>query len=73
MRITRTDTGKSITATVADECPVRFPYHLTHHRIDSDFFEQTCNSGQSLDLSVGAFTSLATESVGLFAMTWSFV
>jgi len=42
-------------------------------RASADFVTQTCNSGSSLDLSVGAFTALAAESVGLFEMTWSFV
>ncbi|KAI5480022.1 expansin family protein [Pseudohyphozyma bogoriensis] len=44
--------GKSVTATVADECP-------------------TCSSEYSLDLSVGAFTALASTDAGVAAITWS--
>ncbi|PWN53165.1 barwin-like endoglucanase, partial [Violaceomyces palustris] len=54
VKITRNDTGKSITATCADECP-------------------TCTNTQSLDLSVAAFTALASESVGMFSITWEFI
>jgi len=43
--------GKSVTATVADECP-------------------TCASSTSIDLSVAAFTSLASEDVGEMQVTW---
>lgn len=45
--------GKSVTATVADECP-------------------TCASAYSIDLSVAAFTALASEDVGVVEVTWSF-
>ena len=44
--ITRTDTGKQVTAVVADMCP-------------------TCDNDTSLDLSLGAFNAIASESEGL--------
>jgi len=51
--LTNTDTGESVTATVADECP-------------------SCESAYSVDLSVGAFTALASESAGVFPLSWYF-
>jgi expansin (peptidoglycan-binding protein) len=32
----------------------------------------TCNNGNSLDLSVGAFNAIATESEGMVPISWSF-
>ena len=33
----------------------------------------TCVSSNSIDLSVGAFTAIATEDEGMVPITWSFV
>ncbi|GAA5821269.1 hypothetical protein JCM3770_007390 [Rhodotorula araucariae] len=52
--ITRSSTGKTITAVVADSCP-------------------TCVNNSCLDLSVAAFTALATEEEGMVPITWSFI
>jgi hypothetical protein len=49
-----TGLGKTMTATVADDCP-------------------TCDNANSLDMSVGLFTEFASEDVGEFDITWSFV
>ncbi|GAA5871812.1 hypothetical protein JCM3774_000306 [Rhodotorula dairenensis] len=52
--ITRTSTGKTIQATVADSCP-------------------TCVNNACLDLSVAAFTAIATEAEGMVDITWQFI
>lgn len=53
VHITNTKNGKSVTVTVADECP-------------------TCNNGNSIDLSTGAFTQIATEAEGEVPISWHF-
>ncbi|KPV78609.1 uncharacterized protein RHOBADRAFT_51056 [Rhodotorula graminis WP1] len=54
VRLTRVETGKTITATVADSCP-------------------TCVNNSCLDLSVSAFTAIATEEEGMVSITWEFI
>jgi len=54
VEITRVSTGKTITVTVADECP-------------------TCNDPESIDLSIGAYTQLGTETEGEFDIAWKFL
>ncbi|TNY18664.1 hypothetical protein DMC30DRAFT_41578 [Rhodotorula diobovata] len=54
VRLTRTSTGKTITAMVADSCP-------------------TCVNNSCLDLSVAAFTAIATEEEGMVEITWEFI
>ncbi|GAA5842484.1 hypothetical protein JCM9279_005399 [Rhodotorula babjevae] len=54
VRLTRVETGKTITATVADSCP-------------------TCVNNSCLDLSVAAFTAIATEEEGMVSITWEFI
>lgn len=51
--LTNKNNGKSVTVTVADECP-------------------TCVNGNSIDLSVGAFTRIATEEEGMVPIEWHF-
>ncbi|KAK4047322.1 hypothetical protein OIV83_005500 [Microbotryomycetes sp. JL201] len=51
IRLTRTDNGRSVVATVRDSCP-------------------TCHNDQSLDLSVGAFNAIASESEGMVPIEW---
>ncbi|TFK45539.1 barwin-like endoglucanase [Heliocybe sulcata] len=52
--IQNTKNGKSVTATIADECP-------------------TCINSNSIDLSVGAFTQIATEEEGEVPIQWKYV
>ncbi|KAK7693516.1 hypothetical protein QCA50_003084 [Cerrena zonata] len=54
VKITNPANGKSVTVTIADDCP-------------------TCTNSNSIDLSVGAFTQIATEEQGMVGITWSFV
>jgi len=51
--ITNTQNGKTVTVTVADDCP-------------------TCNGPGSIDLSTGAFDSIADPSTGIVPITWYF-
>lgn len=52
--IKNTKNGKSVTVTVADDCP-------------------TCENESSIDLSVGAFTQIATEEEGMVPIEWNYV
>ncbi|KZT42033.1 barwin-like endoglucanase [Sistotremastrum suecicum HHB10207 ss-3] len=54
VRITNTNNQKSVTVTIADDCP-------------------TCINSNSIDLSVGAFTQIATEEEGEVPIKWQFV
>lgn len=54
VEITNTNNGKTVTVTIADDCP-------------------TCTNGNSIDLSVGAFTQIATEAEGEVPIKWKFV
>jgi expansin (peptidoglycan-binding protein) len=51
VEITNTQNGKTVTVTIADDCP-------------------TCENANSIDLSVGAFTQIATEEQGEVPITW---
>ncbi|KZT18818.1 barwin-like endoglucanase [Neolentinus lepideus HHB14362 ss-1] len=52
--IRNTKNGKSVTVTIADECP-------------------TCENSNSIDLSVGAFTQIATKEEGEVPIQWKYV
>ncbi|KAH8107047.1 RlpA-like double-psi beta-barrel-protein domain-containing protein-containing protein [Cristinia sonorae] len=54
VQITNTKNGKTVTVTIADDCP-------------------TCVNSNSIDLSVGAFTQIATEEEGMVPITWKFL
>jgi hypothetical protein len=54
VKITNTQNGKTVTVTIADDCP-------------------TCENANSIDLSVGAFTQIATEEQGEVPITWQYV
>jgi len=54
VKITNTNNQKTVTVTIADDCP-------------------TCQNGNSIDLSVGAFTSIATEAEGMVPIDWEFI
>jgi len=54
VEITNTQNGKTVTVTIADDCP-------------------TCENANSIDLSIGAFTEIATEEQGEVPITWKFV
>jgi len=54
VKITNTNNGKTVTVTVADDCP-------------------TCLNDNSIDLSVGAFTQIATEEEGMVPISWEFL
>lgn len=53
VHIKNTKNGKTVTVTVADDCP-------------------TCENENSIDLSVGAFTQIATEEEGMVPIEWYF-
>ncbi|OCH93426.1 barwin-like endoglucanase [Obba rivulosa] len=52
--ITNPANGKSVTVTIADDCP-------------------TCKNSDSIDLSLGAFTQIATEEQGEVSISWHFL
>jgi len=52
--ITNNNNGKTVTVTIADDCP-------------------TCDNENSIDLSLGAFTQIATEEEGEVPITWEYV
>ncbi|CAL1704700.1 unnamed protein product [Somion occarium] len=54
VEITNTKNGKSVTVTIADDCP-------------------TCNNGNSIDLSTGAFNRIATPEEGEVPIAWRFL
>jgi len=52
--ITNNNNGKTVTVTIADDCP-------------------TCDNENSIDLSLGAFTQIATEEEGEVPITWEYI
>jgi len=54
IKITNTSNKKSVTCTIADDCP-------------------TCKNKNSVDMSVGAFTQIATEAEGEVNIAWEFL
>lgn len=68
VRLTRTSTGKTITAMVADSCPTwcaaSWRYDLQSNALTCASRRRSVNNS-CLDLSVAAFTAIATEEEGM--------